>query len=223
MQPDPDTWIAGLGSLPLLAQPGERWMYNTGASVLGVLIARATGRAVRRRAAHAAVRAARDARHGVLDVARPTASRPPTARGRTGSSCGTSRTGVEPPAGVRRRRRRARLDRRRPTGVLADAARRRRAGAVRRGSVRAMTRRPAQRRAEGVRRPRPGVLRAQVVGLLPGRVRRGAFGWDGGFGTSWLVDPAQRSDRDRADAADVREPGAAAGAPRHPGRRIAAS
>ena len=43
-QPDPDTWIAGLGSLPLIAQPGERWMYNTGASVLGVLAARATGR-----------------------------------------------------------------------------------------------------------------------------------------------------------------------------------
>jgi CubicO group peptidase (beta-lactamase class C family) len=39
--PDPDTWIAGLGSLPLMAQPGDRWMYNTGASVLGVLLARA--------------------------------------------------------------------------------------------------------------------------------------------------------------------------------------
>jgi CubicO group peptidase (beta-lactamase class C family) len=43
-QPDPDTWIAGLGSLPLMAQPGERWMYNTGAQVLGVLLARAAGR-----------------------------------------------------------------------------------------------------------------------------------------------------------------------------------
>jgi CubicO group peptidase (beta-lactamase class C family) len=43
VQPDPDTWIANLGSLPLLAQPGERWMYTTGASVLGVLIARAAG------------------------------------------------------------------------------------------------------------------------------------------------------------------------------------
>ncbi|HUB03736.1 MAG TPA: serine hydrolase domain-containing protein [Solirubrobacteraceae bacterium] len=43
VQPDPDTWIAGFGTLPLLAQPGERWMYNTGASVLGVLLARATG------------------------------------------------------------------------------------------------------------------------------------------------------------------------------------
>jgi CubicO group peptidase (beta-lactamase class C family) len=27
----------------LLAQPGERWLYNTGASVLGVLLARAAG------------------------------------------------------------------------------------------------------------------------------------------------------------------------------------
>src|SRR5690348_15749327 len=41
--PDPDPWIAGLGSLPLLAQPGERWMYNTGAQVLGVLVSRAAG------------------------------------------------------------------------------------------------------------------------------------------------------------------------------------
>src|SRR3974390_251057 len=44
IQPDPDTWIAGLGSLPLLAQPGERWLYNTGASVLGVLLARVAGK-----------------------------------------------------------------------------------------------------------------------------------------------------------------------------------
>src|SRR5580693_2257669 len=42
-QPGPDVWIAGLGSLPLLAQPGERWFYNTGASVLGVLLERAAG------------------------------------------------------------------------------------------------------------------------------------------------------------------------------------
>ena len=42
-QPDPDTWIAGLESLPLLAQPGERCFYNTGASVLGVLLERAAG------------------------------------------------------------------------------------------------------------------------------------------------------------------------------------
>ena len=41
--PDPDTWIARLGELPLLAQPGERWLYQSGSQVLGVLAARATG------------------------------------------------------------------------------------------------------------------------------------------------------------------------------------
>ena len=30
-------------TLPLLHQPGERWMYNTGSDLLGVLIARASG------------------------------------------------------------------------------------------------------------------------------------------------------------------------------------
>jgi CubicO group peptidase (beta-lactamase class C family) len=43
VQPDPDTWIGNFGTLPLLAQPGERWLYSTGASVLGVLLARAAG------------------------------------------------------------------------------------------------------------------------------------------------------------------------------------
>jgi CubicO group peptidase (beta-lactamase class C family) len=41
--PEPDEWIRGLGTLPLMHQPGEKWMYNTGADVLGVLIARASG------------------------------------------------------------------------------------------------------------------------------------------------------------------------------------
>jgi CubicO group peptidase (beta-lactamase class C family) len=41
--PAPDEWIRRLGTLPLMYQPGERWLYNTGADVLGVLIARATG------------------------------------------------------------------------------------------------------------------------------------------------------------------------------------
>jgi CubicO group peptidase (beta-lactamase class C family) len=41
---DPDGWMAALGSLPLMHQPGERWLYNTSAQVLGVLLARACGR-----------------------------------------------------------------------------------------------------------------------------------------------------------------------------------
>jgi CubicO group peptidase (beta-lactamase class C family) len=41
--PGPDAWIRGLGTLPLMRQPGEAWMYDVGLEVLGVLIARAAG------------------------------------------------------------------------------------------------------------------------------------------------------------------------------------
>ena len=38
----PDEWMRRLGSLPLMHQPGEKWMYNTGSHILGVLITRVT-------------------------------------------------------------------------------------------------------------------------------------------------------------------------------------
>jgi CubicO group peptidase (beta-lactamase class C family) len=41
--PAPDEWMRRFGTLPLLHQPGEKWMYHTGSDVLGVLIARASG------------------------------------------------------------------------------------------------------------------------------------------------------------------------------------
>lgn len=44
--PAPEEWLRRFGSLPLMYQPGERWMYNTGADVLSVLIARASGTAL---------------------------------------------------------------------------------------------------------------------------------------------------------------------------------
>lgn len=42
-QPTPDEWLRALGDLPLVHQPGERWMYNTASIVTGILVARATG------------------------------------------------------------------------------------------------------------------------------------------------------------------------------------
>jgi CubicO group peptidase (beta-lactamase class C family) len=42
----PDEWLRRLGTLPLMVQPGERWLYNTGSYVLGVLIARASGQSL---------------------------------------------------------------------------------------------------------------------------------------------------------------------------------
>lgn len=41
--PARDEWLRRLGTLPLMYQPGERWLYNTGSDVLGVLISRAVG------------------------------------------------------------------------------------------------------------------------------------------------------------------------------------
>ena len=38
-----DEWLRRLGSLPWIAQPGERWMYHVSCDVLGVLIARVAG------------------------------------------------------------------------------------------------------------------------------------------------------------------------------------
>lgn len=41
---DGDAWIAALGSLPLMRQPGTAWMYDTGLTALGVLLQRAAGK-----------------------------------------------------------------------------------------------------------------------------------------------------------------------------------
>src|SRR5262249_30887693 len=44
--PAPDEFLRLLGGLRLMYQPGEKWLYNTGSDVLGVLIARATGQSL---------------------------------------------------------------------------------------------------------------------------------------------------------------------------------
>ncbi|WP_221179510.1 serine hydrolase domain-containing protein [Streptomyces botrytidirepellens] len=41
--PEPDEWMRRLATLPLMYQPGERWLYNVSDDVLGVLVARVTG------------------------------------------------------------------------------------------------------------------------------------------------------------------------------------
>jgi CubicO group peptidase (beta-lactamase class C family) len=40
----PDDLMRRYGSLPLVYQPGERWLYNAGSEILGVLIARVAGK-----------------------------------------------------------------------------------------------------------------------------------------------------------------------------------
>jgi len=42
--PGTDEWLSRLGALPLMYQPGERWLYNTSCDVLGVLTGRVSGK-----------------------------------------------------------------------------------------------------------------------------------------------------------------------------------
>lgn len=44
--PAGDEWLRRLGSLPWIAQPGERWLYHVSADVLGLLIARVSGKSL---------------------------------------------------------------------------------------------------------------------------------------------------------------------------------
>ncbi|MFJ2511857.1 serine hydrolase domain-containing protein [Streptomyces griseoviridis] len=44
LQPDQDVWLARLARVPMLRQPGEAWLYNTGSDLQGILVARASGR-----------------------------------------------------------------------------------------------------------------------------------------------------------------------------------
>lgn len=41
---EPDEWMKRFGALPLMYQPGERWLYNVGSLIQGVLIKRASGK-----------------------------------------------------------------------------------------------------------------------------------------------------------------------------------
>jgi CubicO group peptidase (beta-lactamase class C family) len=112
VQPDPGTWVANFGTLPLLAQPGERWRY----------------------------------------------SRP----------C---------------------LDRRRPAGVRQDAVARWRSGAVS-GRCACHDDRSADSGAETPGGLGPDFFAGRPWAFCQSVLDTGAFGWDGGSGTSWLADPA---------------------------------
>lgn len=43
---DPDEYLSRLAALPLAAQPGQRWMYHSGADLLSVLVSRVAGKSV---------------------------------------------------------------------------------------------------------------------------------------------------------------------------------
>jgi len=191
-QPDPDTWVAALGSLPLLAQPGDRWMYNTGASVLGVLLARAAGTPFADLMSRRLLEplGMSDTAFWAADASRLATAYAPTPEGLRV---------WDPPEGQWSR-----------PPLFADGA----AGLVSTaddllafarmflnggasvlsaGAVSEMTRdqlSEAQRTgtAEAFLHGRSWGFAQSVITEGP---RAGAFGWDGGLGTSWLVDPGR--------------------------------
>jgi CubicO group peptidase (beta-lactamase class C family) len=188
--PDPDTWIAALGSLPLLAQPGERWMYNTGAQVLGVLAARAAGQPFSEVLAsrifeplgmhdtgfwtadtHRLATAYQATPDGLAVADEPGGkwSRPP--------QFGDGAAGLVSTADDLLAFARMLLGGGAPV-LPADA-------------VHAMTTdqlTPAQKARGGLL---PGFFDGRSWGFCQAVYDSGAFGWDGGLGTSWLVDPSQ--------------------------------
>jgi CubicO group peptidase (beta-lactamase class C family) len=189
VQPDPDTWIAGLGSLPLIAQPGERWLYNTGASVLGVLLARATGESfgevLRTRVFEPL--GMRDTAFWTAEADRLATAYMSTADGLKVWDEPDGRWSHPPAFGDGAGGLVSTAD-----DLLALARMLLRGGApvLSPDSVTAMTSdqlTDAQKARGGLG---PGFFEHTSWGFCQAVYDSGAFGWNGGFGTSWLVDPA---------------------------------
>ena len=130
-RPSQTSGCAGWGRCRCCTSPGERWLYNIGSDVLGVLVARAAGQPLEEFLRAACVRAPGHGRHRILDrrtstgSARATRRIPETGeRGRVRRA----RRPVDHSPGVPVRRRRPRVDGRRLPRLRPHAARRRTTG-----------------------------------------------------------------------------------------------
>jgi CubicO group peptidase (beta-lactamase class C family) len=191
-QPDPDTWIAALGSLPLLAQPGERWMYNTGASVLGVLASRVTGLPLEdvMRTRVFEPLGMHDTSFFARDLSRLATAYQPTDDGlgiwdapdgqwSHSPAFGDGAAGLVSTADDLLAFARMFLD---PSATVLSRE------AVAQMTSAQLTDLQRTGSAEAFLHGRNWGLCQSVITEGP---RAGAFGWDGGLGTSWLVDPAR--------------------------------
>jgi CubicO group peptidase (beta-lactamase class C family) len=188
--PDPDTWIASLGSLPLLAEPGERWMYNTGAQVLGVLAARAAGQPFSEVLATRIFEplGMRDTGFWTAQIDRLATAYQPTPDGLVVLDEPDGKWSRRPEFGDGAAGLVSTAD-----DLLAFAQMLLRGGApvLPADAVRAMTTdqlTPAQKARGGLL---PGFFDGRSWGFCQAVYDSGAFGWDGGLGTSWLVDPSR--------------------------------
>ena len=199
---DGDAWMRKIGSLPLFAQPGEDWLYTAGSNIQGVLVARASGQPLSRfledrifgplgmkdtaffvrpakidRLAHAY----RVQDGGLLvsdDRATGKWSRPPAFEQ---GDAGLVSTADDYLAFTRM--------------LLADG---RHSGQtlLTPASVKAMKAdhlTPAQRAGgeEILGRRGWGYGMSVVIDTIPDQPTAGSFGWNGGFGSSWISDPSR--------------------------------
>jgi CubicO group peptidase (beta-lactamase class C family) len=188
VQPDPDAWVTRLGTLPLLAQPGERWLYNTGASVLGVLLARAAGQPLAEvlRSRLFGPLGMRDTGFFTTDTGRLATAYRPTPDGLVAFDQPDGLWSRPPAFGDAAAGLVSSAD-----DLLAFARMLLRGGApvLPADAVRAMTTdqlTPAQKAHGGLG---TDFFTGRSWGFCQSVLDSGAYGWDGGFGTSWLVDP----------------------------------
>jgi CubicO group peptidase (beta-lactamase class C family) len=206
--PAPDEWLHRFGALTLMYQPGERWLYNTGSDVLGVLVARAAGQPLER--------FCRERIFAPLGMKDTVFSVPPEKLDRLTTAYWTDprsggRAVYDPAAGGQWSRPPAF-----PSGAgglvsTADdylAFARMLLGGGRLGDVRILARptveamvcdqlTPAQKAAGGLV---PGFFDSHGWGFGVTVVTRrsgtatvpGSYGWDGGLGTSWRTDPQEQ-------------------------------
>jgi CubicO group peptidase (beta-lactamase class C family) len=187
-QPDPDSWIAALGSLPLLAQPGERWMYNTGASVLGVLVARAAGQPIAEvmRSRILEPLGMRDTAFWTTQTDRLATAYRPTPDGLVSHDEPTGAWSRPPAFGDGAAGLLSTVD---DLHAFARMFLRGGAGVLSAESIRLMTTdqlTPGQKAHGGLGQQ---FFNGRSWGFCQAVLDTGAFGWDGGLGTSWLVDP----------------------------------
>ena len=208
----PDEYMRKVGGLPLIYQPGMRWMYHTGSDLLGVLIARAVGQVARGVSPGEYLRAARHEGHRLPRAGRQTGAAgeclSPRSMRRMRSCCSTtpSRQPLEPAEALPVRRRRAGLDGRRLSRLLPHDAEQgpgNRTSRTRANPVAGERRVDDDRSAhDGTKGRRRALLsgKTRAAGAWAWRSRRnatelwgtpGRFGWDGGYGTSGYADPAE--------------------------------
>jgi CubicO group peptidase (beta-lactamase class C family) len=197
-----DEWLERMGTLPLLAQPGERWMYNTGSYLLGVLLSRAARRPLPELLQErlfeplgmkdTAFQVTATARERLVDLYIPSSDglalydAAATSAWRHAPVLPDAAAGLISTADDFFAFSRFMLE-----GGVASGGRR----LLSRDSIQAMTtnRLTAAQRSAGA--PILDAGRGWGLGMSvvleqePEGLPVGAFGWDGGFGTSWAADP----------------------------------